>query len=407
MNFFQTFVVQAIEGTTPVPSAPSTITASDLASPAVFTPDTVDVTVVQPAVSLSGFLSSLTTLSPVSILRILVGLPSPDGRFIQSQQAVRAGGPILMATVTNSAAKAGQLVIPPPPQVATQSGQNISVPITPGQPFSDVFAFDPFTTEPSMVSVSIPGFLPTANATLPVNVSTPMVFVPNSVTVGAGLQSQQQFVQLTGSQHGGVTIHLESSHPAVLLLSPSATTPNTPSRAIDIPVLNGITFASYFVQGLEGMVGSAVITASAEGFLDGSGTVNVLPPAVEIVGVDFFSPLSVGSRRSFQVRVGIRNFNGSGVSSVQAVRTGGPGLMVMVTNSDASVGQLETLSGPSQQVTLTLAAGQSQSPLGVGAGGVDFVALAPGATTVQATGVNAMFLPTVGATRRVDVVPGT
>ena len=47
----------------------------------------------------------------------------------------------------------------------------------------------------------------------------------NGATVGAGLQLGTYAASLGGSNHGGVTVHIESSNPAIALVAPDATTP--------------------------------------------------------------------------------------------------------------------------------------------------------------------------------------
>ena len=56
-------------------------------------------------------------------------------------------------------------------------------------------------------------------------------------TVGSGLQYGFFSGQLGGSQHGGVTVRLTSSNPAVMRLSPDAVTAGTPT--VDLPLANG------------------------------------------------------------------------------------------------------------------------------------------------------------------------
>ena len=77
--------------------------------------------------------------------------------------------------------------------------------------------------------------------------SIPQITV-SAPTVGSGLQVGAS-VNLGASNHGGVTVHVQSSAPATLLVSPDATTPGTAS--IDVVVPNGTGSFSYYVQGVE------------------------------------------------------------------------------------------------------------------------------------------------------------
>ena len=71
--------------------------------------------------------------------------------------------------------------------------------------------------------------------------------------VGAGLQSGTYTARLAESNHGGTTVRITSSNPALLLVSPNATTGGTAS--VDIPVANGSTDATYYIHGVEGRAG--------------------------------------------------------------------------------------------------------------------------------------------------------
>ena len=87
---------------------------------------------------------------------------------------------------------------------------------------------------------------------------------------------------------------------------------------------------------------------------------------------------------TFSVNIGVLNASG-GFASIQALRVGAPSVTVTVSHTNTAVGQLVTTSGPGQSRTVTIAAGQSNSPTTVAAGGVAFDPIGGGSTTVTAT----------------------
>ena len=62
--------------------------------------------------------------------------------------------------------------------------------------------------------------------------------------VGAELQSGIYTARLAESNHGGTTVRITSSNPALLLVSPNASTVGTAS--VDIPLANGMTRPTTF-----------------------------------------------------------------------------------------------------------------------------------------------------------------
>ena len=102
-------------------------------------------------------------------------------------------------------------------------------------------------------------------------------------TVGSGLQVGAS-VSLGASNHGGVTVHVASTNPAVVLVSPDATTPGTAS--IDVVVPNGTGSFSYYVQGLEQAVGTPHRSRPRRPpSAAGTGLATVQQPAFELQGL--------------------------------------------------------------------------------------------------------------------------
>ncbi len=140
------------------------------------------------------------------------------------------------------------------------------------------------------------------------------------VRVGAGLQSFCCGARLDASNHGGVTLRVESDDPSRVLVSPNTSTAGTAFIEVFLP--NGSTNVSYVVQGIAGTTGTATVTVTAPGFTASSGTVTVAQPAMEIItlapSIDSLDPPD-----PFQVRVGLPTPSNSSLQTVQAARVGG------------------------------------------------------------------------------------
>jgi uncharacterized repeat protein (TIGR01451 family) len=369
-----TYVVQALDAA--AGPAPVTITAS---APG-FSDQTGSVTVAQPAVRIENLSTSTTSLSASQEFWVRVGLPNVTNSNLITTQNVRVGGS-LTATVTNSAALVAQLM------TTAGAAQSRTVTIPSGQSFSPTsmatggVAFDPIGGGTTTVSAEIPGFITTAAGVVTVNVSTPGITLFSlPATVGAGLQVGSFTARLGGSQHGGVTMRISSSDPAVAKVAPNTTTPGT--DFIDVPIGNNLTDATYVIEGQDGANGTVTITASAPGFSDQTGSATVVQPAVRIENLPT-STTSLSTSQDFWVRVGTPNANNTNLATTQNPRAGSS-LTATVTNSAALVAQLVTTAGAAQARTVTIPAGQSFSPTSLATGGVAFDPIGGGTTTVSA-----------------------
>jgi len=166
-------------------------------------------------------------------------------------------------------------------------------------------------------------------------------------------------------------------------VSPNGTTAGT--AFFDTFVPSGSTTVSYYVQGVEGTTGTVTITGSAPGFVDGTGTVQVVPSGLEVINL----AATIGATAAndpFQVRVGIPNASGTALSLAQSVRAGGGDLLVTVTNSNDRAGQLYTRSGGAQSRGVLIREGSSVSAATLDGGGIEFDPLETGGgdTTVEA-----------------------
>ena len=345
------YYIQGLEGS----SGDATLTAT---APG-FSSTSGLVHVVAPAVELQSLPTTTTTLSANTDFYARIGLANSNNTGLNALQAIRTGSSALTVTITNQTAAVAQLT------TLAGTAQTRTVSIGPGLTNSPTvlanggIQFDPIAAGATQVSATAPGFTALTTATRSVTVSAPGVTLGSlPATVGAGLQDGVYTGSLGGSNHGGVTVQIASSDGRVLLAQ-NATSAGAAS--INIPVANGNTSFSYYIQGLEGSPGDATITVTAPGFSSASGLVHVVAPAVELQSVPA-TTTTLSANTDFYARIGLGNANNTGLNALQAVRLGGSPLTVTITNQAATVAQLTTLAGTAQTRTVTIGPGQTNSP---------------------------------------------
>src|SRR5262245_50262289 len=84
------------------------------------------------------------------------------------------------------------------------------------------------------------------------------IAMPVLPQVGAGLQIGSFSVTLSTSQHGGVTVHIESSDPAIARVSNALATVGTASFDVFLP--NGSNSVLLWVHGMDNITGSSTIS---------------------------------------------------------------------------------------------------------------------------------------------------
>ena len=142
-------------------------------------------------------------------------------------------------------------------------------------------AFDPMGDGATTVKASAPGFAAFSTDSQEVTVTQPAIDVIDAygigTRVGAGLQTIYRVTLGGAADHGGVTVHIQSNNPGVALVAPDGTTPG--SAAIDVTLPDGQTSYDFYVQGVSGKTGTAVISASQALFAPGATlTLQVVPP---------------------------------------------------------------------------------------------------------------------------------
>lgn len=381
------YVVQALEGKT----GSITVTAT---SP-LFADGTANASVVQGALDIVNLPAATTTLTADAAFTVRVGIGSAGS--LSELQNVRAGAAPLVATVQSSTV-AGQLVT----TLATGASVTVSIAAgassSPGTVAGGGAAFRPFTAGTTVVSATIPGFTSTTNASRSVTVSAPSISM-TAATVGAGLMRSTSG-SLSDAQHGGVTLRIASSNPAVALVSPNTSTAGTPF--IDLVLGNGTSFFSFIVHGIEDANATVQITAVAPGFTDGSTTATVTTPRFDLSGI-LIAQNTASVLDPFTVRVGIGS--ATSLSELQAVRTGASPLTATITSTNPAAVGLVTTDVSGAVVQVSIGAGASSSPGTVAAGGAALDALAPGTSTISATIPG--FSATANASHIVTVSPAS
>lgn len=390
------FYMQGLEGQASQVTAAVTVVAPG------FTNGTSTGTVVPGAVDLQGVPASTTPFTPSSAMYARLGYAQAGNTALAVVQNLRAGGPgAPVATFTTPANGFGELR---KTGSAPGTSQTVSflagVYYTPTDSSSGGVVFHPLANGSTTVSVTVPGFTATTAATRAVTVVAPTISV-GSLTVGSGLQDNTSFT-LSAPNHGGVTVTLTGSDPAILL-SPNATTAGQTSITIAVP--NGTQTVGFYVQGVEGRTSGLTgsITASAPGFTDGSVSTSVVQAALDLQGVP--TTMAVGAPdANVYVRVGTTSGANTSLNTVQTVRAGIPGGGLTVTFNSSNVGaaSLLTSSQPAgQSQTVQILAGQSNTPTSVGTGGVGLRRVAAGTSSIS--GSIPAFITTTNGTDVVTV----
>ncbi len=366
-----------------------TVTADSvdvIATIPAFTADTARYSVFRPVFDIIFLNGTANTLAANDPFQVRLGSPGSATGGLASEDALRFGHAAVTATLATSQATVAQLV------TTTTTGSSVTVNVAPRQSRSPTTVaaggveLDYLTTGTTVVTAALPDFRVLSSDTQTVTVTAPFATV-NPVTVGSGLQVGSS-VSLSSANHGGISVVVRSSNPAVALVSPNFSTPGTDS--IVVAVGAGSASFGYYVQGVEGLSGApqqVTIRATAPGFTDGTATATVVQPAVDVIFLAA-SGAAAAADDPFQVRIGYANTpTNSAMSAEQELRAGAPGpLTVTIQSTNPAAGVLTTTAQPgASSVTVQIAAGQARSPSTVATGGVAFDFLASGVTRVVPT----------------------
>ena len=368
------FFVQGVEG---IVADTVTLTAS---SPG-YASGIAEQRVWQGIVDFSGLPATLNTLAPDDPFQVIVGTASsPLGTVIAVADNVRFGAVPLTATVVSNTSTVGQLT------TTARTGDTITVQIPAGVRVSPAtvagggVAFQTLTTGTTVVSAAIPNFRRTAAAAgLTVTVTAPALTLTAPVSIGSGLQVGASG-SVNAAQHGGISVIVRSSNPALVRVAPSATI--TASDSIIIPLANGATSFSYVIAAEDVVTGQTSITARAVGFTDAATTATVVTPMIALTGVVATRPAG-GADDPFQVQIGVPVTNLTALSVTQARRAGAAPLVVTVTSTAPAIASLVMTGQVAGTLTVAIPPTASVSPATVAAGGVALRYVAPGAATLS------------------------
>lgn len=159
------YVLHGIEGITNPVSPSITLSAPG------FTNGAATVTVVQPAIDISGLFLTQTAGGGEDPFTVRVGIPNGTGTALQELQAVRAGAGALTATVTTSDAGAAPLVTTPSTGASVTVQIGVGATASPSSVATGGVALDPLAAGSTTVAATIPGYLATGNATRSVTIN--------------------------------------------------------------------------------------------------------------------------------------------------------------------------------------------------------------------------------------------
>ncbi len=365
-----------------------------------FTPETTTVDIVTPGICLysSSLRTTIDTLDPPDPFQVSVGVPA-GGNATVSAMEVRPGSPGVTVTATNSNAAIGIL------QTLTDSSGTVTTSVAAGESRSPTTVanggveFNGLSPGVTTVSVSAAGFLPMTSAAQNVTVTAPTIsWIGLPGDVGSGLQTASLRAVLSVSNHGGVTVRIESTDPDIVLVS--AAEEDTGEVYVDVEVLDGSTLVNFYAHGIDDTTGSVTIMATVPGFESSSEIIDVVQPALDIrdigASVDVSDPPD-----AITINVGLGDAAFTRVNTLQKRRVGAPPLVATVVSSVSGTAEVVTLSDTSGTVAVDIYGGNSGSPATVAEGGVAIRGLAVGQTIVSATIPG--FVLTGDGTRVVDV----
>jgi len=351
---------------------------------AQFTAGSRAVEVVPGVAQIVGLAATATTLSVDDPFYVRVGYLHSNGVSFRWARASAIGGPLAI-NVASSDASVGLI------KNAFTSGSSLTVEVPVNDDNSPTsvgiggVAFDPLGAGTTTIAATAPGFDASfPQSTLNVSVTQPEITVADAWFGDFRVGSDQQInyvVNLGGANHGGITVHIESSDPSVALLTTDPTVAG--SSAIDLFIADGDTQEPFYVQGVSEATGSATITASQASFTTGTAPIEVVQGVARIVGLTT-TATTLTADDNFYVQIGYMHSNGTSFRRANASAVGGP-LTVTINSSDTSVGEVKTSSASGASVTVEVPVADDNSPTNLAAGGSAFDPIGGGVVSISAT----------------------
>jgi len=357
-----------------------------------FTAGTAAVTVVQPVFQMNGLTTPTTTLAADDDFYVQAGVLNLAGTSIQQWQNVSGEG-ALPVTFTSSNPAVGQLATTNAGASSTGATLTINLPVnqyyTTASKAAGGMAFDALSGGSTTVAASAVGFNNAwPEASQAVTVIQPVMAIPDATGIGNRIGASLQFqysvdLGANGTNHGGVTVHVASGDNSKVRLSNAATTAG--GASVDIPIADGQRYGYFYVQGVRGATGSAILTATQALFTTATATIAVVPPVLQINSLTT-PTTTLAADDDFYVQAGVLNLAGSSIQQWQDVSGEGP-LPVTFTSSNQAVGQMAKTGSTGASLTVNIPVNQYYSPTSKASGGMAFDALSGGSTTVAASAV--------------------
>ncbi len=357
--------------------------------------------IVPAALRIRNLSTSKTIGAADDAFNVDAGVAKADLSSLQGTQKVRTGSTGKVITVCSSSPTLGSVVNggPAAPGCATTT-------IFAGSYTDATLKFRTGTgSATTTVDASAPNDITTDAGSVDVSISGTVSLAIKSVSsaVGAGLQDGSFYVQAGATATGTITLSVTSLTPSVCLVAANQTTAGSASPA-SVTLNAAYSTSNYFwVQAIEGVVGSCQLSVTATGYAPGSGVAYIVKPALRVVSLAP-SMLYTAGNDAFNVQVGVATSDKADLLFVQQVRWGSvAGFDFTVSNTAVSVADLVSTIPPSpgDVVTGRILQGESQTAEGQ----LQFDPVAVGGTTVTATNPN--FTTTAQGTFPVSVTSGS
>ena len=315
---------------------------------------------------LSGNFST-TTFTPNTTLTMAAYQLNPSTLTAQNSQNVRTGLPVSV-TVTSSNTAFGAIVTSPVTLNADTNTTTIS--------------FQPVASGTTNLIIATPSGFTTPNGagsnSITATVTAPNLSINVQTNIGQNLQVDGESIGLGAAPQTSETLTL-SSNSSSLLIAMSAAGPF--SQSITLPLVAGsFSVPGFSIQSLAS-TGTAQLTATANGYNNGTITINLTPSAIEWASGGFstttFTPNTTVTLVSYQLNPATLT-----AQNTQNLRTG-LSVSVTVTTSDTTIGTI--VNSPATLNPDTNATTVSFHPVGAGAANL-LIATPVGFTTPNGAG---------------------
>ena len=366
-----------------------------------FVSSQVWIRVRQPGVVLNAVPGTTTTFSAPAAISAYVGLPYTNLSGMQAYQPARPGG-TLNTTFTFTLTPSGVAAL-----MKADSVQDTvrTASLVPGQAYTGSIGqggvvYVPLGPGVTTTTVAGAGYIALPGATATTTISAPTITIYGS-DVGSGLATNSQIYLQVGVPTARNMI-VRSLDTTKVLVANADTAVGGDSTVIPLGV-NG-SFSYYYIRGKEGIVNdSALVQVDVPGYVSSQVWIRVREAGVVLTGLPGTST-TFSAPSAISAYVGLPYTNLSGMQSYQPTRPGGT-LNTTFTFTATPSGVAALMKADSVQDTVRTAAlipGQAYTG-NIAQGGVVFVPLGPGSSTVTVSGpAGYIALPQASATSTIS-----